>query len=157
MNQYIHWYAGLKIAQYLRPRYFIVVILYNLLSMLYLVLKLPLLLFMVLVIIMFTALTKINQLSDIRKLLPNNPQQTSNQIHIRINRELSSFCWLVNKWTNKCYYALISLVIFFWFIERTFGMNASWWLFGNLIVLYDSLRRYSKSLLKYALNLYKDY
>lgn len=157
MIRYNHWYSSLKTAKYLRSRYFILTALYNISALLYFIIDIPPFLFIVLLIIIITIVSKIDPFSDIQQILPPDPYETTKQIHIRVNKELTNFCWLINKWTPKCYQALIAATVIFLLIERSFGSRASWWLFINLVLLYDSLRRYSKSLLKYALNLYKDY
>jgi len=83
---YKHWYPTLKVAQYLRARYFILTALYNIAALLYFILNLPPLLFIVLLIIIITLITKIYPLSDLQHILPATPDETSKQMHIRLNR-----------------------------------------------------------------------
>jgi len=51
----------------------------------------------------------------------------------------------------------IFLLIQLWIVEKYFSVSISWWIFGNLLILYLGTTRFSRRVIKYQLRLYHEY
>lgn len=86
------------------------------------------------------------------------PSQNGAQLLLgKFNQELAGFCWLVNKFTPECYRYLLASLLLSYLWERLAGVGMVWWAWGNVVIVYEAMTRYARSLVKYRLGLYKDY
>ena len=75
----------------------------------------------------------------------------------RLETELSNCAWLFNKINLQTFLFIIILFIQLWIVEKYCNVSTSWWILGNMVVLYLGATRFSKRVLKYQLRLYHEY
>ncbi len=150
------WVKGLKLSKYLKPRFTSWLLLFNCFFLLYTLT--PLTLFQLLpLLVLAVSLLKPLRMAWIYGLVLADPKECASSISARIDLELLNFCWLVNKLNVRCFCFVVSLAGVLYFTEKLAGVEASWWLFGNLSLLYLGATKTSKGMMKYWLRLYREY